>query len=140
MQAHFFSWLLLFSVSLLTSCATNKTKGTSAQEELINGNWYLSSLRGEKQLGEERVMLVFDAKTKTYNCQSFCNTLSGTYSTKQGMLRMEQHAMSYKACPKADLEKILRHTFSQIDSFRLINSVLYCYAHKKVLATFSSHI
>ena len=91
--------------------------------KLINGEWILVEVNGEKVTGDNRPYLTFEAAKGRYYGSNGCNVLNGTYKAKaEGVLELGEGATTMMICNDAPYEYLINGALGQTVGFRIAKS------------------
>lgn len=91
--------------------------------KLLNGEWILVEVNGEKVTGDDRPYLTFDANKGRYYGSNGCNILNGTYVAKaEGVIELGEGATTLMICNDAPYEYLINVALGQTAGFRITKS------------------
>ena len=90
---------------------------------LLNGEWVVMEVNGEKVEGDDRPYFTFEATTGRYYGNNGCNTLNGTYlAESEGRLTLGEGATTLRMCNDAPYEHIINVALGQTVGYRITKS------------------
>lgn len=96
-----------------------------AQEQTLNGEWYLLPALSSDTATGKLPFLRFDAKSNTFSGFTGCNQMSGYYSSSADILKFNQNInLSKKICPGYNEQEFVSNLL-RVDHFRITDGVLW---------------
>ncbi len=106
---------------LMPQVAAGQEEKTAYQveisEQVLNGEWTIAEVFGEKVTGEERPYVNFSVSEKRFYGSNGCNIINGDYAVSGNGLTFDNVITSMKSCDNALFEYKINNAINQVRSY-----------------------